>query len=34
VFFTEAIGRTFLVLGVMLNAIGIVWILGLIKMPR
>jgi tight adherence protein B len=34
VFFTTGIGRSFLALGVLLNAVGVVWILGLIKMPR
>lgn len=34
IFFTTSIGRSFLVLGIVLNAIGVVWILGLLKINR
>ena len=34
VFFSTGLGRVFLGLGVLLNLSGIVWILGLIRMPR
>jgi tight adherence protein B len=34
VFFTTGLGRLFFVLGIVLNLVGIVWILTLIRMPR
>jgi len=34
VFFNTGLGRVFLALGILLNLSGIVWILGLIRMPR
>jgi tight adherence protein B len=34
VFFTTSIGRSFLALGIALNVVGVVWILGLIKISR
>jgi len=34
VFFTTGMGQSFLALGLLLNVVGIVWILGLINMPR
>lgn len=34
VFFTTGLGRVFLGLGILLNISGIVWIVGLIRMPR
>jgi len=34
VFFTTALGRVFFILGIVLNLVGIAWILTLIRMPR
>ncbi|MFM7038023.1 MAG: type II secretion system F family protein [Planctomycetaceae bacterium] len=34
IFFTTSIGRSFLALGIALNVVGVVWILGLIKISR
>ncbi|MEY3457958.1 MAG: hypothetical protein RL215_1115 [Planctomycetota bacterium] len=34
VFLTTAIGRSFLILGIALNLIGVIWILGLLKISR
>jgi tight adherence protein B len=34
VFFTTGLGRLFFILGIVLNLVGIVWILTLIRMPR
>jgi tight adherence protein B len=34
VFMTTAIGRSFLILGIALNLIGVIWILGLLKISR